>query len=381
MTIQGTCTEELAVVRDTFEANFTNGLEVGASVAVAIEGELVVDLWGGVADEATGRPWEADTIVNVFSSTKPMIGLVALLLADRGDLDLHAPVARYWPEFAANGKEAIEVRHLLGHTAGLSGWDDPMTLDDVCDVTAASARLARQAPWWEPGSASGYHAITLGHLMGEVVRRATGVSLGTILRTELAEPLGADFHIGTGPELDHRIAPVISSGIALSGPDPLDPASITYRTTANPAIDQSVANVEAFRRAELPACNGHGNARSIVQLQSVISNSGTVGGRTFLSPEGVEALFEVQAAGVDLVSATPVRHGIGFGLNGPELTVSPNPRACYWGGWGGSIVINDLDARLSFAYTMNKMGRGALEDFRGAMLALSVMGALMGTAS
>jgi hypothetical protein len=142
-----------------------------------------------------------------------------------------------------------------------------------------------------------------------------------------------------------------------------------------------VANLEPFRRAELPACNGHGNARSIVQLQSVIANSGVVGGRRFISPEGVEALFEVQAAGVDLVSAMPVRHGIGFGLNGPELTVSPNPRACYWGGWGGSIVINDLDARLSFAYAMNKMGPGNLEDLRGAMLALSVMGALMGTAS
>lgn len=379
--IHGTCTEELAVVRETFEANFANGLEVGASVAVAIEGELVVDLWGGVADEATGRPWEADTIVNVFSSTKPMVGLVALLLADRGELDLHAPVARYWPEFAAAGKEAVEVRHLLGHTAGLSGWERPVTLEDVCDVEAASALLAAQAPWWEPGTASGYHAITLGHLMGEVVRRATGSTLGTILRTELAEPLGADFHIGTGPEHDHRIAPVVSSGIPLSGPDPLDPSSIPYRSLANPAIEQSVANLEAFRRVELPACNGHGNARSIVTLQSVIANSGTVGGRTFLSPEGVEALFEVQSAGVDLVSATPVRHGIGFGLNGPELTVSPNPRACYWGGWGGSIVINDLDARMSFAYAMNKMGRGALEDFRGAMLALSLMGALMGTAS
>ena len=379
--IEGTCAEEFSVVRDTFEANVANGLEVGASVAVAIEGELVVDLWGGVADPATDRPWDSDTIVNVFSSTKPMVGLVALLLADRGDLDLHAPVASYWPEFAANGKEQIQVRHLLGHTAGLSGWDLPMTLEDVCDVRSASERLAAQAPWWEPGTASGYHAITLGHLMGEVVQRATGTTLGSILRTELAEPLGADFHIGTGPEHDHRIAPVVSSGIPLSGPDPLDPTSITYRTTANPAIDQSVANLEAFRRAELPACNGHGNARSIVQLQSVISNSGTVGGRRFISPEGVEALFEVQAAGVDLVSATPVRHGIGFGLNGPELTVSPNPRACYWGGWGGSIVINDLDARLSFAYAMNKMGPGNLEDFRGAMLALSVMGALMGTAS
>lgn len=379
--IHGTCADELAVVRETFEANFTNGLEVGASVAVAIEGELVVDLWGGLADEETGAPWTSDTIVNVFSSTKPMIGLVALMLADRGEIDLHAPVARYWPEFGANGKADIEVRHILGHTSGVSGWEQPVGIDDIGDLPLATSLLAAQAPWWEPGSASGYHAITVGHLMGEIVRRVTGQSLGTFLRTELAEPLGADFHIGTGPELDHRIATVVSSGIPLSGPEPLEPGSIPAKTLANPAIEQSIANLEAFRRVEMPACNGHGNARSMVTLQSIIANSGTVGGRTFLSPAGVEALFEVQSAGVDLVMGLPVRHGIGFGLNGPELTVSPNPRACYWGGWGGSIVLNDLDAKMSFAYAMNKMGPGAPADLRGMMLALSLMGALMGTAS
>jgi CubicO group peptidase (beta-lactamase class C family) len=263
----------------------------------------------------------------------------------------------------------------------MSAWLEPMSLDEVCDVSEAAARLATQAPLWEPGTASGYHAITLGHLVGEVVRRATGETLGTILRTELAEPLGADFHIGTGPEHDHRVAPVISSGIPLRGPDPLEPGSIPQLTLDNPGIDQSVANIEQFRRAELPACNGHGNARSIALLQNVVANQGSSADRTFLSPEGVDALFEVQAAGVDLVAATPVRHGIGFGLNGPELTVSPNERACYWGGWGGSIVINDLEAGLTFAYAMNKMGPGLQEDFRGAMLAFATMGALMGTAS
>ena len=375
--IHGTCTDDLSAVRDTFEANFTHGLETGASVAVTIDGELVVDLWGGVADTETGREWEQDTIVNVFSSTKPMVGLVALLLADRGELDVHAPVARYWPEFAANGKADIEVRHILGHTSGVSGWEQPVTVEDIGDLPLATSLLAAQAPWWEPGTASGYHAITLGHLMGEIVRRITGQSLGTFFRTEIAEPLGADFHIGTGPELDHRIATVVSSGIPLSGPDPLEPGSIPAKTLANPAIDQSIANTDAFRRVEMPASNGHGNARSIAQIQSIVANGGTVGGRQFLSAEGVEALFEVQSAGVDLVSGMPVRHGLGFGLNGPELTISPNPRACYWGGWGGSIVLNDLDARMSFAYAMNQMGPGAQVDFRGVSLALTLMGALM----
>ena len=170
--ISGSCDERFTAVRDAMARNFEQGLDVGASVAVTIDGELVVDLWGGYADEAQRTPWERDTITNVWSTTKTMTALCALMLADRGAIDLHAPVARYWPEFAAAGKEGVEVRHLLGHTSGLSGWQEPITVETYYDWERSTALLAAQAPWWEPGSASGYHAVSQGHLVGEVIRRA-----------------------------------------------------------------------------------------------------------------------------------------------------------------------------------------------------------------
>ena len=376
-TIHGTCDERFAAVRDAFEANFANGLESGASVAITVEGEPVVDLWGGVADAASGRPWEQDTIVCVWSTTKTMAALCVLTLADRGDLDLYAPVARYWPEFAANGKEGVEVRHLLAHTAGLPGWDDPMTVDDLYDAEHAAARLAAQAPWWEPGTAAGYHAVTQGFLLGELVRRVTGASLGNWFRVTFAEPLAADVHIGTGPEHDHRIATIEPPSGPLGTSALTDDGSIPARALRNPVIEATVAHTEAYRRVELPASNGHANARAVAQVQSIVANGGEVGGHRFLSERGVEAIFDLQATGTDVVQLTPTRMGMGFGLNGPEVPVSPNPRACFWGGWGGSIVISDLDSRTTFAYVMNRMGDGLATDVRGIGLVLAMHARLM----
>ena len=196
--VHGKCDDRFSAVQRAFVDNFDRGLDVGASVAVALDGEIVVDLWGGYADEARTTPWERDTITNVWSSTKTVTALCALILHDRGELDVDAPVARYWPEFAANGKEGVLVRHLMSHTAGLSGWEEPVTFEDICDWDKATSLLAAQAPWWEPGSASGYHALTQGYLVGEVVRRVTGQSLGTFLAKEVAGPVGADFHVGLG---------------------------------------------------------------------------------------------------------------------------------------------------------------------------------------
>jgi CubicO group peptidase (beta-lactamase class C family) len=371
--IQGICDPRFEAVRAAFENNFEQGLDVGASVAATIDGELVVDLWGGTADVAGSAPWERDTLVNVWSTTKTMLALCALLLADRGELDLHAPVARYWPEFAASGKADIEVRHLLSHTSGLSGWQEPMTMDDLYDWEKCCSLLAAQAPWWEAGTASGYHAITEGYLVGEVVRRIAGVSLGTFFATEFAEPLGADFHIGTGPELDSRIVSVIAPPDAMGV---VEPGSIAARTLGNPVLDAHTSFTIPWRRAEIPAANGHGNARSVAQLQSIISNSGTVGGKTFLSSAGVEALFEVQSDGIDLVLGIPATFGMGFGLNSEATPISPNARACFWGGWGGSMVVNDLDSRMTFAYMMNKMGAGTTGDLRGASLLMSMYAAM-----
>src|SRR5438552_16946571 len=208
-TVHGFVADKFSSVRDAFEANLTSASDVGASCCATLEGETVVDLWGGFADAAETRPWERNTIVNLYSTTKTMTALTALLLADRGELDFDGPVARYWPEFAANGKARVKVSHLMSHSAGLSGWKEKITGAVLYDWDKVSALLAAQAPYWEPETAPGYHALTQGYLVGEVVRRITGRSLGTVFREEIAEPLGADFHIGLPASEDHRVADLI----------------------------------------------------------------------------------------------------------------------------------------------------------------------------
>jgi CubicO group peptidase (beta-lactamase class C family) len=374
--VQGRCDARFGPVRDAFSANFEQGLDVGASVAVALDGELVVDLWGGTRDSAGAEPWQADTITNVWSTTKPMTALCALILADRGELDVDAPVARYWPEFAAAGKEGVLVRHLMGHTAGLPGWDEPLSAHDLYDWERCTALLAAQAPWWPPGTASGYHAVTQGYLVGEVVRRITGETLGSFLAREVTGRLGADFHIGLAPEHDSRVAAVIPPTRDLVGG--LDPAGIPARTLTNPRLDARVSWEPRWRRAEIPAANGHGNARSVATVQSVLACGGAAGGVRLLSEEGCETVFREQAKGTDLVLGLPVRLGVGYGLNSSEIPISPNPRACFWGGWGGSLVLCDLDARLCVAYVMNRMGEGTVGDLRGPGLVGAAYRSLLG---
>lgn len=374
--VQGTCQERFGGVREAFAANFEAGLEVGASVAVVHQGELVVDIWAGSADAAGTTPWERDTITNVWSTTKTMTALCALILADRGELDLHAPVARYWPEFAANGKGAIEVRHLLGHTSGLSGWAEPVTMDDLCEWDKVTSLLAAQAPWWEPGTASGYHAFTQGYLVGEVVRRIAGESVGTFLAKEVAGPLGADFHIGLPAEADSRVSNVVPPPDLPV--DDLDPASVAARTFLNPPPSAEFSWTEAWRRAEVPAANGHGNARSVATIQAAVAGGGEMGGVRLLSAAGCDALFEEQSLGIDLVLGLPVRFGMGYGLNSDVFPIGPNPRTCFWGGWGGSLVVNDCDANLTVAYVMNRMGEGTMGDLRGVAVAAAAFIAAAG---
>ncbi len=371
MTVEGICPDRYEPLRAAFEAAFANGLESGASLAVAEEGEVVVDLWGGVADAETGRPWERDTVCCLWSTTKTMTALCVLALADRGEIDLDAPVARYWPEFAAAGKEGVLVRHVMAHTAGVAGWDRPMTGDDLGDRRAASAALAEQAPWWDDRTVSGYHAITQGFLLGEVVERVTGTSLGTWFREEVAGPLGADFHIGTPEDVDPRVATIEPPSGPLGGVELTDDGSIPARALRNPVVEATVSRRPEFRRAEMPASNGHGNARAVATVQALVSNGGEAGGFRLLREAGLERIFDVQSVGHDLILGVPNRLGIGFGLSGPEAPVSPNPRACYWGGWGGSIVVNDLDARTTFAYGMNRMGDGLESDTRALLLLLA----------
>jgi CubicO group peptidase (beta-lactamase class C family) len=370
--VQGTCDERFAAVAEALGAAIESGQDVGASAAVTVDGEMVVDVWGGFADEARTTPWERDTITNVWSTSKTVTNLCALVLADRGELDVDAPVARYWPEFAAAGKDGVLVRHLLGHTSGLCGWTEPVNFEILCDWDKATGLLAAQEPWWEPGTASGYHALTQGYLVGEVVRRITGESLGTFVAKEIAGPLSADFHIGLPAEDDRRVANVIPPPPL----EPVEPTEIALRMFGNPPPNAEWAWTSAWRRAEVPAANGHGNARSVAAIQTALANGGEAGGTRLLSAAGCEAVFREQARGVDLVLGIPVRIGLGFGLNGDELPISPNPRACFWGGWGGSLVVIDMDARMVVAYAMNRMGEGTVGDERGANIVAAAYGSL-----
>ncbi|MBU3702633.1 MAG: beta-lactamase family protein, partial [Acidimicrobiia bacterium] len=304
--VAGTIDERFAAVGALFERNLESGVDVGASVCVLHRGEPVVDLWGGWVDEDHTRPWEADTIVNVWSTTKTMTFLVALMLADRGELDLHAPVARCWPEFAAEGKADITVANILAHTAGLPGWSDPVRPEQLPDWDECCRRLAAQAPWWEDRTRSGYHALTQGYLIGEIVRRVTGTTIGSFFASEVAGPLGADFLIGVPESAESRVALVIPPRRA-DGEDPLgtggeaEALALARRALASSGPIDAAPLERWWRAAEIPAANGHGNARSIAAAQAVITGRGEANGVRLLSEEGVERLFEVQARGTDLV--------------------------------------------------------------------------------
>jgi CubicO group peptidase (beta-lactamase class C family) len=373
--VQGTCDARFTAVRDTLAAQLRSGDDVGASIAVYWHGEPVVDIWGGWADEERTRPWERDTITNVWSTTKTMTFLVALMLHDRGRLDFHAPVVQYWPEFAQGGKERVEVRHVMGHTAGLPGWEGPLQPEDLADWEKCTSALAAQAPWWTPGDGSGYHAVTQGYLIGEIVRRITGESIGSWFAREVAEPLGADFHIGLPASEDARVSNVIP-------PPPINPADfegqvsdVMLKTFLNPPIDASMAHHEWWRRAEIPAANGQGNARSVAAVQSVIAGRGEARGVRLLSAQGTDPVFEVQADGVDRVLGVQQRIGMGYGLsNPPEMPLGP--RACYWGGYGGSVIVMDQDAELTICYVMNRMESGLVGDLRGANVLLATLASL-----
>ncbi len=372
--VQGFCDPSFAQVREVLSKSLDDGGDLGASVAVVLRGDAVVDIWGGHVDEARTVPWQRDTITNVWSTTKTMTFVCALMLADRGQLDFAAPVSRYWPEFAANHKERVEVRHLMGHTAGLSGFAEPMRPEDLADWERCTAVLAAQEPWWEPGTASGYHALTQGYLIGEVVRRITGAPIGRFFADEVAAPLGADFHIGLPASENGRVAPVVPPQM----PDlsSLGPTSLTVRTFTNPPLDATMTHTGWWRRAEIPAANGHGNARSVAAVQSIIAGRGERGGVRLLSERGCEPVFAEQANGTDLVLRLPVRFGMGSGLGNEFMPIGP--RACFWGGFGGSVVVMDQDVGLTVSYVMNRMEFGILGDARGAGI---VMAAAQATAS
>ncbi|MDD9935244.1 MAG: serine hydrolase [Myxococcales bacterium] len=376
MEIQGECRPGFAGVKDGFQKNFADGLDVGASVAVAVDGELVVDLWAGHADAERSRPWERDTIVNVWSSSKTVSALCALMLVDRGQLDLDAPVSRYWPEFERAGKHGARVRHVLAHSAGVPGFERAIDAHTLYDWERATGLLAEQAAWWEPGTASGYHAITQGYLIGELVRRVDGRSLGAFLREEIAGPLDADFHIGLGASEDHRVADLIFPGPTGEGLTGLldELGGLANRVLGNPSGLLAAASTEAWRRAEIPAANGHGNARAIARAMAPLAGDGSAWGTRLLSDKTCERVLEEQVQGKDRVLGIPLRFGLGFALAGGIFPLGP--RAMAWGGLGGSVVIIDRDARMTFAFAMNRMGATLVGDQRTINLLMPVLGGL-----
>jgi CubicO group peptidase (beta-lactamase class C family) len=375
--IEGTCAERFSAVRAALQRNVNSGEELGASIVIDVDGEIAADMWGGYRDEARTRPWERDTITNVWSTTKTVTSLAALMLADRGELDVDAPVARYWPEFAAAGKDGVLVRHLLSHTSGVSGLDQPAVVDDLYDWDKATARFAGQAPWWEPGTASGYHALNFGHLIGELVRRISGKTLKQFVAEEIAGPLGADFQIGAVESDWGRIANIVPPPPLPFDLSALDPESATVRTMTGPPADATNANTSAWRNADIGAANGHGNARSVARILSVISRGGEVNGVRLLGPDTIDLIFREQARGIDLVLGVPLRFGIGYGLPEPAtIPYIPDERICFWGGWGGSVIIMDTGRRLTISYMMNLMGPGIIGSDRSAEYVQAIYAAM-----
>ncbi len=364
-------------VFDAFAANFERDdayREVGASLAVHRGEDLVVDLWAGSRDAAGRIPWTADTLANVWSTTKGVTAVAVAMLVDRGQLDYAAPVARYWPEFAQNGKAEITISQLLSHQAGLPGFVEPTPIEDFYDWETVTSRLARQAPMWPPGTKNSYHAMTYGFLAGELIRRASGLSPGRFLAQEIAGPLGADVFIGLPESEEGRVAPLL----APRKEAPFDLASMTPEAVAavtNPAMAPLIPNDRAWRAAEVPAGNGQASARGLARIFGAVANGGALGGMRLMSPQTIAALATVQTERVDLLLGVAPRWAHGVTLNGIGI-YGPNPSVFGHSGWGGSFVCADTEAKVAIGYVLNQMGDSIVGDPRATFLANAIYACL-----
>lgn len=359
--IGGTCDPRFDAVRDAFVGNFDERDELGASVCVIVDDRTAVDLWGGSMDGAATRPWEHDTLVNVFSIGKAMAATCAARLAGEGRLDPASRVADQWPEFAAAGKADITVAQLLSHQGGLPAVRAVLPEGAMFDWGRMTSALAAQEPWWRPGTAVGYHVNTFGFLVGEVVRRVTGRSMGTYFRDEIAGPLGADLHIGLAAAQDHRVAEML---FGLDAAPVVDRASLDdaqlmeFHAYFNPSglSGAGVVNTRAWRAAEIPSTNAHGTARGVARVYQALVHGGSVDGIDIVSRRALDDAVTEQVAGEDLVLHRPARFGLGFQLTQPERPLGPNPSAFGHFGAGGSLGFCDPDAGVAFGYVMNRMG-------------------------
>ncbi len=374
--IEGACDPKFNRVKDAFAENFEKRSEVGAAAAVMLDGKSVVDIWAGHADQAKTRPWTRDTLVNVYSSTKGVTAICAHRLADKGLLDIDAPVAKYWPEFAQAGKDKLPVRFLLSHRAGLPAVRKLLDEDALFKWNKMTTALAEQEPWWEPGTRHGYHALTFGFLVGEVIRRITGKTPGAYLRDEIAGPLGVDFHIGLEAKHDARTADMIPTPLPGPGEPNLfaevmkNPESVAAKAFMNPpgGMRPGLVNTREWRAAEIPAGNGHGTARSLAQLYGALARGGESNGVRVMSKEQIARCSIEQSNGPDELLIINTRFSLGFMMSQPGSSLGPNPKSFGHPGAGGSLGYADPEAKIGFGYTMNKMQASLLIDPRATWL-------------
>jgi CubicO group peptidase (beta-lactamase class C family) len=364
-------------VRDAFAQNFSEHAEVGAGYALYVDGKKVVEIWGGTADVKSGAPYTDDSLQLVFSTTKGATAACANLLAERGELDIDAPVAKYWPEFAQAGKGAIPVRWLLSHKAGLPTVDAELTAEEVFAWDPVIHALEVQSPFWEPGTAHGYHAITYGYLVGEVVRRISGKSLGTFWQEEIAQPLGLEFWIGLPPEQEHRVAPLVAMGggegsdnaslTALLGPDSLIARALSLNGAFADLGDGF--NSPALHAAEMPAANGITNARSLARFYAALIGGVENGpSEPLLTREQIDQARTCQTEGADRVLSfpgidLPTTIGLGFWTSS-EFAPYGGARAFGHSGAGGSVGFADPESGIAGGYVMNRMMQGLAGDPR-----------------
>jgi CubicO group peptidase (beta-lactamase class C family) len=383
-------------VADVFARNFAEHGEVGAAVALYVEGRKVVDLWGGTADRRTARPYDEDTLQLVFSTTKGVTALCAHLLAQRGELDFAAPVTQYWPEFGDAGKPQVTVGQLISHQAGLPYVDADLDLEQVLAWAPVVDALARQTPLWEPGSAHGYHAMTYGWLVGEVLRRITGRSVGSLIAEELAGPLGLDLWVGLPADQQERVAPLTMRGPGASSPASGSALGTTGGNTLAATVEQLLGpdallikaldgvpglltqegmfNRPEVRAAELPAANGVSNARSLAKLYA--TTIGPVDGfGPLLTAEQVEAASAVQTEGPDKVLILETSFGLGY-MRSSTFAPYGGARAFGHSGAGGSMAFADPEVDIGFAYVMNRMMANLAGDPRPRALVRSAYDAI-----
>ena len=352
--IEGHCDEAFAAIAHAFEQNFLSEGEIGASFCLFHEGQKVVDLWGGHADAARSRPWEGDTLVNVWSTTKGVMALCVARLAGQGRLDLARPVADYWPEFAAGGKEGVTVAQLFSHQAGLCGPDAPLSEAEFIDTDHVADLLARQTPHWPVGTRSGYHALSIGPLADGLFQRVVGKRVGEYFRDEIGAPLNVDFHMGLPASEEHRVAELVHDGQPVSG-------GVEhynhYQRLAQVHTPQShvLGNSRAWRAQGTPSAAGQGNARSIATLYSALATDRRIAGAEIVSEAALAEATRVQIENEDLVLRFPMTWGVGFGLNSGLKVYGPHDESFGHHGWGGSFGFADPVARIGVGYAMNYM--------------------------